>query len=418
MTTTARPPASRRLRRGPLARRQVVLLLVVLPTLLGVACRVDGTARIAPYRSLPPAQVTARVLTGGAGVLAGSPDGSLSAVADAARGVCLTPTGASAAAPAVCARIPLTGGAAVTAAFSPDGRWLAVGQGIGVQRGGQVWLVDPRTGAVRGVPTADGRPAGSSPATSGPSSAPRSGAPSTPPTTTTARPAPSLYIGMVWGAAGDLLLISSSQDTTGTRTRLVDVDPLSLVPRVVAEATGPYEFQSGYLASGGATAVFTVYRGDQLQANLVTVDLNSGRRREFSSVGPAGTQPVPLAVSPDGRVAVVGLATLTDPGPPRLLDVATGALTDMPGLTGNFALAAFSPDGARVAVAATGADGRVSLALVSLGVAPLAAARTVSTTAGPLPRAGRLAWSRFDVLSIAAAAVPGPASLVGWRLTG
>ena len=133
-------------------------------------------------------------------------------------------------------------------------------------------------------------------------------------------------------------------------SRVVDVDPSSLIPRVVGLATGPYEFQSGYLASGGSKVIFTVYRGDQIPPNLVVVDLKSGTRTEFGSLGPGGTQLIPLAVSPDGRQAIVGSSTLGPAGPPHLLDLGTGGLTGVPGMTGNFAAAGYSPNGAQLAM--------------------------------------------------------------------
>lgn len=370
--------------------------------LVAAGCRVDGAAVIASYRSLPLPQVTARAVSGPAGLLALSPDGALAAYTATGRGVCFAPV--AAVRPAVCAGIRPTG-TAVSAAFSPDGRWVAVGQDVTAQGRGVVWLVDPRTGSARPVPTVDGRPAVGSPgSTPAPSSV-----------TAEARGA-AAYTALVWGADGDLLLISSSLDPDGLRSRLVDIDPVSLVPRVVAEATGPYEFQSGYLATGGSTVLFTVYRGDQLLPNLVDIDLASGVRREVGPIGPAGTQLVPLAVSPDGRLAVVGSKTLTHPGPPRLLDVASGRLTDVPGLTGDFGTAAFSPDGARVAVVSTAADGTLTLELAVPDAS--APARTLGAVAGPLPRGGRLSWSRFDVLSLAGTAPTGPAPPGGWRLSG
>ncbi len=432
MTTTASVPPLRRRgpRRGAAARRWITVLLAVTPALVGASCQADGAAVIAPYRSPPLPAVSARVVTGTAGVLALSPDGSLQAFASTRRGVCFQAVGAAAANPAVCADLRLAGSPAVSAAFSADGRWVAVGQDVSAQGRGLVWLVDPRTGGARPVPTADGRtavtssgaPAPSSPGSApGPSSVPARPSIGTSTGTSTgaaAKGPAAAYTGMVWGAAGDLLLISSTFELDGPRSRLVDVDPISLVPRVVAQATGPYEFQSGYLATGGSTVLFTVYRGDQLLPNLVDIDLVTGARREVGPLGPAGTQLVPLAVSPDGRVAVVGSATLSHPGPPRLLDIASGRLVDVPGLSGDFGAAAFSPDGARVAVVSTDAGGRLLLALAALGAARLAPARTLGAVDGPLPRAVRLHWSGFDVLSLAGAASPGPASVSGWVLAG
>lgn len=370
------------------------------------------------------AQVAARALPGAAGVLDLSPDGTVVAVVDARRGVCFR---SLAAAPGpVCADLQLAGSAPISAAFSADGRWVALGQGVTARGSGLLWLVDPRTGVARPVPAVGGRPvarssgaraAPSSPLTVG-SSAQRSTNPTTGGPGTELAQNVSAYTGLAWSAAGDLLLISSSLDADGPRTRLVDLDPVSLVPRVVAEATGPYEFQSGYLATGGSAVLFTVYRGDQLLPNLVDVDLDSGVRREVGPIGPAGTRLVPLAVSPNGRVAVVGSAALTHPGPPRLLDIASGALTDIPGLSGDFGVAAFSPDGARVAVVCTQASGGLSLALAVVGTSPLAPARMVGSVPGPLPKDSRLTWSRFDVLSLTRPASTAAASILGWVLTG
>ena len=287
-----RPPATLRRIRVAAALAAVALLS---------ACTVGGVATIAPYRSRPIEQVTVRTVIGApAGTLALSADGALLAVADKVHGICLLATSPQPGAAPRCADVVLTGTRSLFAAFSPNGRWVALGYNVEAQGGGPVWVVDTRTGKALRVPSVDGH----------------SRAPS--------------YIAMTWETWGDLLLIGNFFNSDGAQTRLVDVDPDSLVPRVVAEATGPFEFQSGYLVSGGSSVLFTVFRGDQLEPDLVVVDLSTGRRKEFGPLGPGGTQLIPLGVSPDGRVAVVGLATLGHAGPPRLLDIGSGKLTELP----------------------------------------------------------------------------------------
>ena len=226
---------------------------------------------------------------------------------------------------------------------------------------------------------------------------------------------------MIWnGASGHLLLVSDSIEAAGASSRIVDVDPASLIPRVVARATGPYEFQSGYLATGGSTVIFTVYRGDQVPPNLVVVDLRTGVRKEFGPLGPSGTQLIPLAVSPDGRQAIVGSATFGPAGPPHALDLPTGALTAIPGLTGDFVAAGYSPNGAQLALVTQFAGAvRISVALRTGGQAgalsqlpsglPQLPTGTVTRT--------RLIWSGVNVLSISSASVLPVGAIVGWTLS-
>lgn len=369
---------------------------LVAVVLLAAGCTtVGGTAVIAPYRSPSlPALGSSPLRASATGVLAVSPDGALVATIDVGRGICLRPLTGSRA--PVCVALPLTGRHTVAAAFSPDGQRLAVGRDVTARGAGSVWLVDTVTGRAQAVPAA--QETGSAPA----------------------------YLGMVWdhdemqSGVDHLLLVSNSIEKDGPRTRIVDVDPISLIPRVVAQATGPYEFQSGYLASGGHKVIFTVFRGDQLAPNLVVVDLDSGERKEFGPLGANGTRVIPLAVSPDGRTAVVGSATYQHPGAPRLLDLATGLLTEMRGLTGDFLLASFSPNGTQVAVvSAVGtASSRIAVAPVGKG-----RARTLAEIPTRPSPAGRLTWSGRDVVGIEAPISPTVVAsvagvIVGWHLSG
>jgi hypothetical protein len=220
---------------------------------------------------------------------------------------------------------------------------------------------------------------------------------------------------MVWNAAsGHLLLISDSFEAAGPTSRIVDVDPRSLIPRVVAQATGPYEFQSGYLASGGSKVIFTVYRGDQAPPNLVVIDLNSGARREFGPLGPSGTELAPLAVSPDGRQAIVGSATLAPTGPPHLLDLGTGALTGIHGVTGNFVAAGYSPNGAQLAMVTESGGGALELWVASMtGVR----ARSLSLLPSAIVAGSRLSWSGLDTVSMSSPSALPAGAIVGWALS-
>ncbi|MET3807319.1 hypothetical protein ABIB25_004342 [Nakamurella sp. UYEF19] len=383
------------------ARRSGRWWLAAVALLVAGCTTVGGTAVIAPYRSPPLGSLASALLRSGApGVLALSPDGVLVATVDDGRGICLRPL-AGGRAP-VCVALPITGRHTISAAFSSDGLTLAVGRDVAASGAGAVWLLDTVTGRAQAVPAV--KEAGSAP----------------------------VYLGMVWdhAMAGDddqaatgadhLLLISNSIQKDGPRTRIVDVDPTSLIPRVVAQATGPYEFQSGYLAAGGPKVIFTVFRGDQLAPNLVVVDLDSGDRKEFGPLGANGTRLIPLAVSPDGRTAVVGSATYQHAGAPRLLDLATGRLTEIPGPTGDFVLASFSPNGAQVAVVST-----VGTASSRIAVAPVAGgpARTLVEIPTRPSAAGRLTWSGRDVVGMEAPISPTSAasvvgSIVGWHLSG
>lgn len=359
-----------------------LLCSVLLLALTLAACTVAGSGVIAPYQVRPLAKLAAiPVRAVGARVLALSPNGAQLAVADQSHGVCLRSI--PAAGGDVCARLRLTGVLPVSAAFAPDGRTVALGRDVTPQGAGRVWLVDPRSGMARPVSPSDGRG--------------------------------SAYIGMVWNAAsGHLLLMSHSIDQDGARTRLVDVDPVSLIPRVVATATGPYEFQSGNMASNGGRAIFTVFQENQLPPNLVVIDLNTGVRREFGPLGANGTQLVPLAVSPDGRSAIAGSATLEQSGPPRLLELATGRLTAIPGLTGDFVAAAFSPNGAQLAVASTVAGKTVRIAVAGVAGGP---ARTLRELPSTVMLGSRLTWSALDVLAIDRPVPTMAGDVVGWTLS-
>ena len=228
---------------------------------------------------------------------------------------------------------------------------------------------------------------------------------------------------MTWNSSdGHLLLISGSSDSSGPRTRLVDVDPSSLVARVIAEATGTYEFQSGYFVSGGDIAMFTVYQVNQIPPNLVVVNTATGIRKEFGPLGPPGTQLVPLAVAPDGRHAVVGFSTYGHTGPPQLIDLSSGALTAIKGLTGDFALAAYSPDGTELVsvtsmdVTTGGASADAAPAL-RVQIAPLGGtAATVGTVPGPLPDNATLSWSPVDSLGLTSPTALAPGAAAGWSL--
>jgi hypothetical protein len=322
-------------------------------------------------------------------------------VRDAVHGVCLKSVGVGSAGanPAgVCADLQLDAKLPVTAAFSPDGQLVAIGQDVSARGNGTVWLADARTGRARPVPPISGPSVVSSTRGSVPSA-------STSPA--------SSYIAMVWNpSSGHLQLIANSTNPSGPTTRVVDVDPASLIPRVVALATGPYEFQSGHLATGGSKVIFTVYQGDQGPPNLVEVDLATGARKEFGPLGPNGTQVVPLAVSPDGRQAVLGSSGVADPQPPRLLDLASGTLTDMPALSGTFMLASYSPNGTQIGLLSRSAT------TVTVVIAPRSAVRSraLSTVRSDVAPGSTLTWSKLDVLSISGPAPMHIGGPVGWDL--
>ena len=380
------------------------------------SCTVGGTAVIAPYRSPVLGSLVATAVTSDLpGVLALSPDGERVAVADAANRVCVQPVRGGS---GLCAPLPLTGRHLISAAFSSDGQLLAVGSDVTAQRRGSVWLLDVGSGALRGVPQIAGAGAGAGAGGPSLSGGPSSsvGATASPATSavapsTSAEATGSSYVGLSWDA-GDLLLVSSSLDPDGPRTRLVDVDPQSMIPRVVAQATGPYEFQSGHLAVGGPSVAFTVVRGDQIPPNLVVVDLQTGARRELGPLGAGGTQLVPLAVSPDGRLAIAGSASYPSSGPPRLLDLASGRLADIPGLSGDFEMAAFSPNGSQLAVV-TAAAGRWQVSIAAVSGGPPRTVSSMPARSDP----GLLTWSDRNVLAIDG---PGGAtgSVLGFTLTG
>ncbi|SDO87447.1 hypothetical protein SAMN04515671_2194 [Nakamurella panacisegetis] len=363
---------------------------LALMLLIG-GCTVAGSAAIAPYVARPAGSVSAHVVPAPAGFLALAPNGTTAAVADAAHGVCLVPVVGES--DRVCAATTVTGRHPVTAMFAPDGRTVALGQGVDARGRGTVALVDVATGGVRPIPPVP--PGGGT----------------------------SFYVNMAWNRQdGHLLLISGSSDANGLSTRVVDVDPASLVPRVVAVATGPYEFQSGHFVVGGDSAVFTAYRVDQIPPDLIVIDTATGTRREFGPLGPGGTQAVPLAVAPDGRHAVVGFSTYGHPGPPQVLDLKTGALSPLDGVKGDYALAAYSPDGRQLAcvtsfsVSGIGTSTEAGAALRVQIVPAGFAAVTVGTVRGVLPADAGLAWSGVDSLGITSPTAMSGNAVAGWSL--
>ena len=274
----------------------------VLALLVIAGCTVDGSAVMAPYRSPPLDQLSAAAIsTDVAGVLALAPSGGVVAVRDAVHGVCLKPVGVGSAGVGPVGR-PTRSVSAPTCSSTPNCRSPQL------SRRTDNWLRSARMCPPGGTAPCGWR----TPEPAGRGRCRRSvGRRSCrAPGALCLRRAPSpvsTYIAMVWNSSsGHLLLIANSINPSGPTTRVVDVDPASLIPRVVALATGPYEFQSGCLATGGSKVIFTVYQGDQGAPNLVEVDLATGTRNEFGPLGPNGTQVVPLAVSPDGRQAVLG----------------------------------------------------------------------------------------------------------------
>jgi hypothetical protein len=371
---------------------RAVLPVALLAISLAAGCTVAGSATIAPYRSVPLASLSARpIVAPVGGVLALAPNGYAVAVADPVHGICIKSVPAGPA--TFCAKVKLRGTLPISAVFSPDGETIAMGQDVTAQGAGRVWLVDARTGDARQVPRV----------------------PSAAVAGTTTSATDGSYLSMLWNSGtGHLLLISDSTTANGRTTKLVDVDPGSWIPRVVAPATGAYEFQTGDIAGGGRSVIFTVSTGDQIPPNLVEVDLDTGVRKETGPLGADGTRLVPLAVSPDGAQAMVGSATYGDTGPPRRLDLASGKLTDIPGLTGNFALAAYSPNGTQVAVVSTTPAGLV-VQVASAGGGP---ARTVGRVRGALTSGSPLTWSRLDALSVSSTDPLAGGAVVGWTLRG
>lgn len=371
---------------------RTLLPAVLLATSLVAGCTVSGSAAIAPYASLPPASLSARpILAPVAGVLALAPNGYAAAVEDPVHGICIksVPSGPA----TFCAKIQLIGKRPVSALFSPDGETIALGQDVTAQGGGRVWLIDARTGDARQVPGVEVAAVAGTTNTAGGVS----------------------YVSMFWNAGTrHLLLVSDSTTANGRTTKLVDVDPGSLIPRVVAQATGAYEFQTGDIAGGGRSVIFTVTTGDQIAPNVVKVDLDTGVRSETGPVGPVGTRLVPLAVSPDGSQAVVGSATYGSTGPPRRFDLATSKLTEIPGLIGNFGVAAYSPNGTQIAVVSTTPAGLV----VQVAAAGGGPARTVGRVRGALTSGSSLTWSRLDTLSVSSPSALTAGAVVGWTLRG
>ncbi|GGM05607.1 hypothetical protein [Nakamurella endophytica] len=413
----------RRERAGSAAARRASRLASWLASgLILAGCTTGGTPAAAPLRLGPLSAVHAVVAPGtalaaGTALLAVSPDGTGRAVVDAGGAVCVrrvhggsvgcVPTGASP--------------GRLSAAFSPDSRTLAVGLDLTGAAAGRVWTVDTGTGAVTPVPAVAGVAARRT--TAAPSATPRGSAvagTSTAPRPTSAAPpagtpadayrSGAAWVAMAWNVAdGHLVLLNLLVSDAGPSVRVVDLDPVTAVPRLLGTVTRANQGVGPVMAVRGDTLLVQVYVADRTRPDLATVDLASGAVRDLGQIGSPDTTAVPYDVAPDGRTALVGSAGLAPSGPPGLLDLSTGRLTAIPGLTGTFVAGGYAPDGTAVAAVTAGGTAPVQLWLAGTDGSR---GRGVAGTVGQVRSGARLCWSPVQVVAVCGAP-PGSAATTG-----
>ena len=369
---------------------------VIAGLLLIGGCTVPGHGMAAAYEPvlLGPVQATA---IGGvsAAAVALSPDATLVAVRDPARGVCVVSV-ATAAPAGPCLTTPANT-RDLTVAFAPDGGRVAV-LFNGIPSGpGTVGLIDLRSGTTRSVPAVAGVRAEKS----------------------DARTDGSDYLAIAWNqATGHLALMNQLFDDAGPQTRLVDYDPDADLARIVAQVAGPGTGVSQYMAANGPTVLAARFEGAQIAPNLIVSDVDGGTVDNRGTVLPLDTATRPLAVDPTGHWALLGGATADDQAPPRLYSVEARRIDVIPGMTGSFVAAAFSPDGGNMAVITTsGRESTLWLAAVPRGGGDQPGSARAVARSPLLPGDATLTWSRLDVIATTSGvAATAGGSVVGWQL--
>ena len=350
-------------------RRMWAALLLASLSLTG--CRVSGTVGPAAFTTTDPSLLRIVSLPGSTATLAFSPDGSHLAGIDDHGAVCVS----AASGPASPACVRASGQAAISVAFSPDGRRLAIGSGLFGAGAGAVTILDLSTGVsspVPGIPGVTARAGDSS---------------DTPYRTGLA------YLAMTWNTTtGHLELVNQLRTDTMAVARVVDVDPETMLARPTGDLALSGQGFSNYLAAAGATVAGGVYLSQQVPADLVLSDLTSGARTDLGVVA-AGSQVWPLAVKPDGSMVLVGNRQGGVAGAPVLVSVPDGHRTLLPGAVSDVDLAAFSPDGRLLA---TIGDHRLLIRRVD----QLSAGRTMATVTGPIDPHGTLSWDKTGVIAI------------------
>lgn len=386
-----------------------IVLMATAAVVAACSSPINGSGLMAPYAPAPIAtQAATPVPLTTADLLAVSPDAGLIAAWDNGQ-VCVRPGTAASGGVCTGSALPVALGRAappnLTVQFAPDSAELAIGVAIKGAGPGSVWLMRTANGQVRPVPAVAGvapRPPVSPRAT--PARTPES-APSTPrtsrPSVTGIDPYRSgaAYQAMAWNVStGHLMLVNLLISDAGPVSRVVDVDPQTVFPRILANISGSHQALSGYVATGGQVLVAGVFREGQIPPDLVVGELGTGSNRNLGPVLPLDTAARPLAVSPDGRRAVVGGDTIDPTGPPVQVDLRTGRRSALPGLTGNFALACYSPDGSQIVTLSSGTDGAARLAVSPADGS--GTSRVLASTTGSVDAGGRLSWSPLNVVAV------------------
>jgi WD40 repeat protein len=389
-----------------------------------------GTPSTASYTPLTLSSMTARTIPLPSGTLAVAPDGSV-ALVQTDDGWCLRdrdagPGGVTASTSAAASSESATSGADPapsdrcldlpdnarigSAAFSPDGRHIAMAEDYIVTFQGRLWVADSTDGTVREVaPTA------------------RAGAmssdPSLAPTTTTSTTAGtrrfgngSQYFLPTWDRETGALVVLEFATVGSTEDAVVLVDPAA--GRASVLATLPTR-SSGQLAAGGGTVVAGTSEKGSPPFDLQVIDEKGGAVRTAAGPASMATDAFsgPAAVAPDGsRVVVLGVdQRRSAPASPVVVDLSDGSSEPLPGLDEQFSWSAsYSPDGSLLAVLTTGtASQDVQVQVIDgANVRPLARSDRFNTVRISLE------WSRSDVLAPRSGRGALQGQAVAWQLGG
>lgn len=264
------------------------------------------------------------------GALAYTADGRKAAVrGTGSRAICIVDVGAQQRAKRICPRLKTV---VNSVAFSPDGRTLAVARDGAVDFKGGLWLISAADGSVRKVATPT--PSGSADST---------------------RRKYTFYRAVTWPATGGPIATALLPKGKASVEHLVRIDPDTARPKDLGAVGGNGVFGTGTPVIAGHTAVIGAATGKGAP-QLRTVDLESGTSRSVPLKGTLrapGAQIRALAVSPDGKKAVVSTANPAtyQYSPPTQVDLATGATRTVGRATTGVATvgAAYSPDGSELA---------------------------------------------------------------------
>ena len=414
--------------------RWVAVAVVVLAGLAGCSSGTAGTPTPAAYQPLSAASVTAIPMTMPEGSLAVSPDGTtalvrggddwcLEPVTGATSGP-VTPTDSAGASPSAatptadrtgspdispgdCLALPEDARVA-TAAFSPDGAQVVLAEDFAVTLKGRMWLVGTADRSVREVsPTAT---AGSGSAT-GTASTTQATASST-----RRLGNGSTYYLPSWDRETGGLFALEFGMGTGANDAVVEVDRQAATAAVVA--TLP-ERASGQLVAGGGTVVAGTMKGGSGLGDLVVIAESDRTTRQVdpsAAMSDRATTILLAAVSPDGKrvVALGNDQRRFEALPPVVVDLDGGTPTTLSGFDGMASwAAAYSPDGALLAVLTTSTSPRQSTVQLVEG----SNVRPLTDVDDTLAANVTLEWSRSDILAPRSSRGPLRGTAAAWQLS-